>query len=99
MQGTLPLLPHGHYKKILPSVRIYWPIFLSSGWAVISVSSKNIKPAHPATPMPPAAKEGSFEKPPPLESPAKLFIKKNNGLYYSDVIIKLALMGRRPQKR
>jgi len=25
--------------------------------------------------VPPAAKGGSFEKPPPLESPAKLFIK------------------------
>jgi hypothetical protein len=26
--------------------------------------------------VPPAAKGGSFEKPPPLESPTKLFIKK-----------------------
>jgi hypothetical protein len=26
--------------------------------------------------LPPAAKGGSFEKPPPLESPVKLFIRK-----------------------
>jgi hypothetical protein len=32
----------GTLKKLMPSVRIYYTLFLSTGWTEISLSSKNV---------------------------------------------------------